>query len=256
MSAISKKRRTNFVSFSGIDGAGKSTQIDSLCARMREHGLRVRVITFWDNIARLTSLREGTGHRVFKGEKGVGSPDNPVNRMDKNVQSFPMTCVRLFLYSVDAVSVRLAYNKAAQSAEDDLIVFDRYIYDEFANLNLSHPIIRAFVRMLMRVVPRPDISYVLDADPVKARARKPEYPLEFLHINRQAYLTLAKLIGGVTIIDPMGIEQVKQAVLGHALTDLPFFKSHKSEQGGIEIPRDNVAASSNLDRTQTRPAAY
>jgi thymidylate kinase len=255
MSDLSKQRRTNFVSLSGIDGAGKSTQIDTLCARMREHGLRVKVITFWDNIARLTGLREGTGHRIFKGEKGVGSPDKPVNRMDKNVQSFPMTCVRLFLYSVDAVSVRLAYNKALRSKEDDLVVFDRYIYDEFANLNLSHPVIRLFVRMLMRIVPRPDISYVLDADPVKARARKPEYPLEFLHINRQAYLTLAKLIGGITIIDPMGIEQVKQAVVGHALMDLPFFKSE-----GCEIPKriisgDKMTTSSKLDRSHTRPAA-
>ena len=46
-----------FVSFSGMDGAGKSTQIASLRAHMEEAGLRVRIITFWDDVARLIRLR-------------------------------------------------------------------------------------------------------------------------------------------------------------------------------------------------------
>ena len=32
---------------------------------------------YWDDIAQLTSIRESAGHRLFKGDKGVGSPDAP-----------------------------------------------------------------------------------------------------------------------------------------------------------------------------------
>src|SRR5580700_8410198 len=132
MVGVGKNSRTNFVSFSGIDGAGKSTQIEALCARLRQDGLRVQVVRFWDEIARLKGIRETTGHKVFKGDKGVGSPEAPINRRDKNVQSWPMTCVRLFIYFVDAVSTRFAAGKAFRSGAD-LVIFDRYTYDELAN---------------------------------------------------------------------------------------------------------------------------
>lgn len=214
------------VSFSGIDGAGKSTQIGALRARAAEMGLQVRVIAFWDEVAALTGIREGAGHTLFGGEKGVGTPEAPVNRRDKNVQSWPMSCVRLGLYLLDAFSLRRAKKRALRSGAD-LVIFDRYMYDELANLNLRNPLMRAYVRWTMRLVPRPQVSYLLDADPVAARARKPEYPLEFLHANRQRYLELSRLIGGMTVIAPMAMEDAKQEVLRHAAALLSASETRK-----------------------------
>ncbi len=212
---------TIFVSFSGIDGAGKSTQIESLASRLRQDGLRVHVVRFWDDVARLKGIRETSGHKIFKGDKGVGSPEAPIHRRDKNVQSSWMTCVRLFLYAVDALSLRFAVAKALRSGFD-LVIFDRYAYDELANLNLRNPLIRAYARALMSFVPRPHVSYLLDADPEQARARKPEYPLDFVRSNRQAYLRLASLVGGITVLDPKPIHQVQAEVLAHAVRRLSF----------------------------------
>ena len=220
MPAIVAKQPVMFVSFSGIDGAGKSTQIENLRSRMSELGLVVRIITFWDDIAMLTGVREVSGHKLFKGEKGVGSPERPINRRDKNVQSFPMTIVRSFLYLLDAISLRLVVSKALRSGAD-FIIFDRYAYDELANLNLKNMASRAYVRLIMSIVPRPDVSYILDADPVAARARKPEYPVEFLHSSRASYMTLSKLIGGMTIIPPLPIQEVKGMVVEAVLKEKP-----------------------------------
>jgi len=221
MRELRMKRRTYFVSFSGIDGAGKSTQIEALLLRLEERGLKVGLVSFWEDIARLTGLREATGHRIFKGEKGVGTPSAPINRRDKNVTSWPMTGVRLFLYFIDAISTRLAMESAVKSGTD-LVILDRYIFDELANLKLRNPAIRAYVRLIMKMVPKPDISYLLDADPVAARARKPEYPLEFLHTNRQSYLALCDLVGGMTVIAALPVQEVKRDVLRHALKALSF----------------------------------
>jgi thymidylate kinase len=220
MCAVSAKRPVMFVSFSGIDGAGKSTQIENLRLRMTESGLVVRIITFWDDIATLTGVREVSGHKLFKGENGVGSPEKPINRRDKNVQSFPMTIVRSFLYLLDALSLRLVVSKALRSGAD-FIIFDRYAYDELANLNLKHAAARAYVRFIMSIVPRPDVSYILDADPIAARARKPEYPVEFLHSSRASYMTLSRLIGGMTIIPPAPIQEVKGMVVDAVLQKQP-----------------------------------
>jgi thymidylate kinase len=213
------KVRPIAVSFSGVDGAGKSTQIHHLISYLEKQGLRVSVLRFWDDIAALTRLREGTGHRIFKGDKGIGSPEAPINRRDKNVRGFPMTCLRLFLYLVDAISLRNVFRRA-MTGDVDCVIFDRYMYDELANLDLGSSVISAYTRAIMRLVPRPAVSFILDADPEAARIRKPEYPLEFIRSNRQAYLMLSRMIGGFTIIAPMSIEAASNEVTRSVRSEL------------------------------------
>ncbi len=212
MDSDQRNHRCKFVSFSGMDGAGKSTQIAALRAYLQQAGQRVQLLTFWDDVAQLKNLRETSGHKIFKGDKGVGSPDAPINRRDKNVRSPIMTCIRLGLYFLDAISLRRVVSKALHSGVD-FIICDRYVYDELANLTLSNPISRAYVRLIMQLVPRPDVSYFLDADPVAARARKPEYPLDFLYFSRESYRVLSHLVGGITVIAPMPAQDVTSAVL-------------------------------------------
>jgi thymidylate kinase len=220
------------LSFSGIDGAGKSTQIEALHSSLLQRGLRVRVITFWDEVARLTWLRENAGHKILKGEKGVGTPSAPVERRDKNVRSLPMTCFRLFLYLLDAFSLRRMHDQLL-SSEFDVIIFDRYIYDELANLNLRNFLIRAYVRMLLKLTPAPELSLLLDADPVQARARKPEYPLDFIHINRKSYHDLCHLTGGIRCIAPMSIDSAHQAILGSVLDALSSTTGSDGSSGKV-----------------------
>ena len=121
----------------------------------------------------------------------------------------------------------------ALRSEADLVIFDRYIYDELANLTLRNLAIRAYVRLIVKFVPKPDICYLLDADPAKARARKPEYPLEFLHTNRQTYLALSDLVGGMTMIPPMPIEEGKREVLYHVLKELSFGANQRENHEGV-----------------------
>jgi thymidylate kinase len=248
MREIRSDHLPNLVSFSGIDGAGKSTQIEALCARMMQDGRQVILIRFWDNVARLKSIREKTGHTIFRGDKGIGTVSAPINRRDKNVTSWFMTGVRLLLYFVDAISLRLVVYKEL-CTDADLVVFDRYAYDELANLKLSNSFIQAYVRLIMKIVPKPDISYLLDANPIEARARKPEYPIAFLLLNRQSYLDLSELVGGMTIIAPMSVQNAKQAILRHALTELSF-KDYPHQSDGVSLDDyDNKTA--RLAKAQT-----
>ena len=165
---ISGKRRPLRVSFSGIDGAGKSTQIDLLRARLMAAGAGVQLITFWDDVAVLPSLREKATHALFKGEKGIGSPEKPVNRRDKNVRSWYMTGFRFGLYFLEAISLRRA---AARRRDADVLIFDRYLYDQLANLPMQRFFTRMYARLLLKMVPSLDIAYLLEADPDRARAR-------------------------------------------------------------------------------------
>jgi thymidylate kinase len=132
-----------------------------------------------------------------------------------------MTAVRLFIYFLDAISLRYAVKRALHSGAD-LVIFDRYIYDELANLTFCNRVIRTYIRLIMKLVPRPHISYLLDASPEKARARKPEYPLEFLRTNRRSYMTLVSLIGGITVVDSMPLSEVTRVVISHTFSELSF----------------------------------
>ena len=205
-------RRPTLVSFSGIDGAGKSTQIEMLRERLTQAGFRVSLLAFWDDVATLTGVREFSGHTLFKGEKGVGSPSKPVNRRDKNVRSWYMTLVRFALYFLDAVSLCVVVAKQRRAGAD-VIIFDRYLHDELANLNLKRGIGRIYARLLLAMTPQPDVAYLLDADPAQARERKPEYPVDFLRQSRAAYFALSKVGGGMTVIPPLPVAEAAEQVV-------------------------------------------
>lgn len=196
------------VSFSGIDGAGKSTQICSLETWLQETGHTTKIFTFWDDIVVGSRMREAMSHAAFKGDKGVGSPEKPLERRDKNVSSLPVVAARFFLYFADAINLCRAVASARRS-NFDVVIFDRYIYDELANLPLQRSLSRAFVWFVLKIVPKPDVAYIVDADPEAARERKPEYPLEFLRSNREAYLSLARFSGNISVIEPLSIEAAK-----------------------------------------------
>lgn len=245
-------RQAVLISFSGMDGAGKSTQIANLCTHLEEAGLTFRLLAFWDDVARLKALREEAGHRIFKGDKGVGSPEAPIERRDKNVRSPLMTAVRLCMYVLDAISLRSKARKALHSGVG-VVIFDRYIYDELANLNLRSPAIRFYLECLIKLVPLPDVAFILDADPSEARRRKPEYPLEFLRENRRTYLQLSDFLGTASVIPPLPLDHAKGEVLRRAW-NCPSLRKRSA------LPETTVQAAEPVtekpaDGQQARPVA-
>jgi thymidylate kinase len=229
---MTSNRRPLLVSFSGIDGAGKSTQINMLLACLTEAGFSSILLTFWDDVAAFSRFREYCSHAVFRGEKGVGSPEKPINRKDKNIQSWPAMLMRLFFYLFDATSLNLVVAKARRK-NADVVIFDRYMYDELANLPLQRWFVRAYIRIILKVIPRPDVAYLVDADPAVARKRKPEYPYEFLERNRASYLAMKNFADEITVIAPASIPEAQWRVVEELVQKLPdhqleFFSTAKA----------------------------
>jgi thymidylate kinase len=206
-----KLARPILISFSGMDGAGKSTQIANLQSLAESHGLRVSILTFWDNVVVLSRYRENFVQKVFKSESGIGTPEKPVNRRDKNVRGWHVNFLRHGLYGLDALHLPRVIARARREGAD-VIIMDRFIHDELANLPLDNLLTRAYVRAVAKCTPTPDIAFVLDAEPEAARARKPEYQLDFLHKCRAAYVQLANLLGTITVVPALSLPEAKHVV--------------------------------------------
>jgi thymidylate kinase len=209
--SFAARRSPLLVSFSGVDGAGKSTQIANLIDFAEQHGFRTRLLAFWDDVVVLSGYREGFVHKVYGSERGIGAPDRPVNRRDKNVRKWYLSMARHGLYLLDALHLVRVIARARRSGVE-VVILDRYIYDELANLPLTNPVSKMFVRVVSTLVPKPDVAYILDADPEAARARKPEYPVDFLRLCRNSYLQLAGMLGNMTVIAPLPLETAKREV--------------------------------------------
>jgi len=228
------------ISFSGLDGAGKSTQIQGLCDLLARLGYKTNLRAFWDHVVVFSRWRESFVHKAYGSERGVGAPGQPVARRDKNVRHWYLTLMRHVLYLLDVLHLRRVVQEARRGC--DVLILDRYIYDELANLPLRNPITRVYVRWVQQLAPKPDIAFVLDADPEAAVARKPEYPLDFMRQCRAQYHELARQLGTLTVIPPLPLSQARQAVTDVFMRKLAATLRQQAGERDVETESDAASA--------------
>ena len=84
------------------------------------------MLAFWDNVVVLTRYREGFVHKVYGSEKGIGAPDKPVNRRDKNVRKWYLSIVRhgpVFLDALHLVSVVAKARRSGATSSSWIVTF-------------------------------------------------------------------------------------------------------------------------------------
>jgi thymidylate kinase len=157
-------------------------------------------------------MRSGFSRKVLQSDGNVGSPDKPANRNDKNTRSFPLLVGRSLLHLLDVSRLRKIVRRERASGSGGVIIFDRYIYDQLAALPMRHWLARAYARLVLTLAPHTDVSYLLDAVPEEARARKPEYPIDFMRQYRSSYLELRQF-APLTLIPAGDPDSVHSAIV-------------------------------------------
>ena len=76
-------------------------------------------------------------------------------------------------------------------ARGRIVICDRYIYDLLVELSLSELYTDGFKKTILRTIPRPDLTFLMDVPPDLAHARR-DLPLDSLSARRQAYLDLSR----------------------------------------------------------------
>src|SRR5579863_1716839 len=246
--------RPFLITFSGIDGAVKTTQIEYLAAYLQERGLGVSRLTFWDDVAIWSRMRAGIGHRALdfgRVDTTADSSFSPKN--NKHVRNRYLTAVRSGFYILDVARLRRLL-ATPEIQNSDVVIFDRYIYDQIANIYSQSFTARIYSKILLSQTPAPDVAFVLDASPAAAFARKPEYPLEFVLQNRQNFLRLRELVPQLIIVPDAAAEDVRDEISCHLRRSR--LAEHALFEGRIEATGDNaVVPPQSSCRVRNHPTA-
>ena len=215
------------ITFSGLDGAGKSTLIEWLSDTLRRDARDVAVYHMNDHIGLYAAVRFVRNRLLALGGVTVTPPSAvvaatpPAPRADgRGTARDRMRAVarrlrhrilwskplRRLLYPIDLM-IFLGYRLYVEKLRRRVLIMDRYFYDtlvDVADGQRWH-----WLRLLERITPTPDVPVLLDITPEESYARKGEYTVEYLRRRWIAYRTVFPWIDRCVVVPSGAIEETK-----------------------------------------------
>ena len=207
-------RKPLVISFSGLDGAGKSSQVTALLATLDRLGfdaerrwVRLEWTTLWENPwlgalgwpartgLRLVSRLRGVGRSVPVG--GAGATE----RLEPAVLRERSNLISQVWVTIVALAHAAAQRRAATAdvKRGRIVICDRYTLDAAVQLRFRYGESHGYrfqIGLLARLSPRPVRAYLIDVPAEVAYARRAEqYSLEELARQAELYRAEAERLG-------------------------------------------------------------
>lgn len=189
------------ITFSGLDGSGKSTLIKCLKESLERRNRRVIVSHMYYDIGLLAFARmllnklagnkeaqpqpETTSAHAPRQKAPDGRRQTIVSRMRSTVGW--NKSLRLAVYPFDLV-IFLFYRLYVERVKKQILIMDRYFYDTLVDVAEGRRLYG--VRLLSRLTPVPCVPVLVDISAEKAYARKGEHSIAYLSRRRSSYQQL------------------------------------------------------------------
>jgi thymidylate kinase len=215
------------ITFSGLDGAGKSTLIEFLSSALEDRRQPVVVLHLNDQVGVFAFLR-GVRDRLLGGGRrpealAPGAPDpksqklqRPAPRGLRGAMSRLRTAIlwnkpmRRLLYPLDLV-IFACYRTYLERAKGRVLIMDRYFYDTLVDLTGGSR--GPWTWLLERLTPRPTVPVFLDITPEESYRRKREFSVEYLRRRSDAYRQVFERVPGAVRLVNDDLERTKAALL-------------------------------------------
>jgi len=214
------------ITFSGLDGAGKSTLVEWLTATLQADKRRVVVLHMNTHVGLHAYGRfvlDWAG-RPFRGTNGAppavgarraahGSGARGLRGALRRIRVAIIwsRLLREVIYPVDLL-LFLGYRLYVERLRKRILIMDRYFYDYLADMADGRR--WTSLRLLQAITPTPDVAFLLDVPPEQADRRKPEQPFPFLTRRWQAYKTLFPWVRTSVILSNGDLDTAKATLYG------------------------------------------
>lgn len=186
------------ISFSGLGGSGKTTQINKISSYFKEEGFRVSIVILrnkflWPKLAGFLSKKN-------------------VEKLTTNKNFSKITIkyiIRHFFYFFDFWRVYFFYI-FPKYFYSDIIFIDRSFIDFLVELDLSFGKITFLSYIFYKLLPKPEIELFFDIPPEDSYNRKKESNLEFIVEQYKLYNLFIKKIGDNSIIRIYSREEIDE----------------------------------------------
>jgi thymidylate kinase len=214
------------VTFSGVDGSGKTTQARALQSAFHTCHLRAKHVWTRGGSSRWIGLftrrgKRGTAETPVQGSTPRQSSDVIPTRQQRFGSRWLrwgwswLTTIELLLQYARHVTLPLILGR--------VVICDRYIYDAFADwaayFGQETVERRLAARVLRWLTPRPHISYWLDTPAGIAQSRSAEpLPIDFLDAQSAAYRRMAPLFGMQRVDGSQSEHEIADAIVYQVLS--------------------------------------
>ena len=199
------------ITFSGLDGSGKSTLVDYLKESLEKDNQNVAVSHMNYDIGLYSALRflaKKTMHRGGAHANGKHSESHAPREQAYEGQFRSKGAklryklvwnkgLRVLIYPLD-VLIFLFYRFYIENVNRQVLIMDRYFYDTLVDVTGARGSLR--LRFLSWLTPTPNLRVYLDVSPETAFARKNEYSVDYLNDRRVSYQKLMSALPGVLVL--------------------------------------------------------
>jgi thymidylate kinase len=235
-SYLHRPRRGAIIAFSGLDGAGKSTQAQALRASLAALGYESELV--WTPIGQSAALRRfaSAAKRALwllpvgplAGARPEAVESHILSRTEPGTPAFgPSRSLASHVWStVTTLANAVAFKRAARGTRvrGRIVIYDRYVLDTMVELRFRYaPEARlSFQERLIRAIaPTPDRAYLLDISPEVAHQRKPDWSLEQTRLRAGLYRRVHANIGVSRLDAGRALDDISSEIVRDVLDLLP-----------------------------------